>query len=138
MNDISSRMGEEYQGVEQLKPGRYDNEHVDSDSVMHVISQERAPGRGGELGPPRQVSADRGLADLDAEFEQLAVDAGERPKADSPGSSGGSDHGPRGSCWAVPGDVPAAASRGGSVCDASRSRRLPGLSWTPQARVVFG
>ena len=32
------------------------------------------------LGPPRQVSADRGLADFDAELEQLAVDAGSAPK----------------------------------------------------------
>ena len=31
---------------------------------------------GGDFGPPRQVSADRGLADLDAELEQFAVDAG--------------------------------------------------------------
>src|SRR5438445_11248099 len=48
-------------------------------SVRWVV-QEATPGRGGDFGPPRQVSPDRGLADLDAEFEQLAVDAGRAPK----------------------------------------------------------
>lgn len=73
-------MAEDDQGVEKLKPCRYDNEHVDGGKVMPVILQKRAPGRGGAPGPPRQVSADRGLADLDPELEQLAVDAGSAPK----------------------------------------------------------
>ena len=69
-------MAEDDQCVENLKPRRHDDKHVDGSGVMHVVVQERAPGRGGGLGPPRQVSADHGLADLDAELEQLAVDAG--------------------------------------------------------------
>ena len=80
MDDFSSLMAEDDQRVEKLKPCRYDNEHVDGGGVMHVIVQERAPGRGGDLGTPRQISANRGLADLDAELEQLAVDAGRAPK----------------------------------------------------------
>jgi len=71
---------EDDQGVEQLKRRRHDDEHVDGGGVVHVILQKRAPGRGGNLGPPRHVSADRGLADLDAELEQLAVNAGSAPK----------------------------------------------------------
>jgi hypothetical protein len=55
-------MAEDDQRVKNSKPGSYDNEHVDGAGVMHVIVQERAPGRGGDLGPPRQVSANRGLA----------------------------------------------------------------------------
>src|SRR6476661_9062040 len=73
------RAQEDDQGVEQLERSRHDNEHVDGSGVMHVV-EERAPGRGGGLGPPRQISADRCLADLDAELEQLAVDAGSAPK----------------------------------------------------------
>ena len=80
MDDVSSLVAEDGHGVEQLKRSRYDNEHVDGGGVMHVVVQERAPGRGGGLGPPRQVSADRGLADRDADLEQLAVDAGSAPK----------------------------------------------------------
>src|SRR5512139_1567997 len=80
MDDFSSLMAEDDEGVEQPKRRRYDDEHVDGGGVMHVILQERAPGLGGGLGPPRQVSADRGLADVDAELEQFAVDAGSAPQ----------------------------------------------------------
>ena len=54
--------------------------HVDGGGVMQVIVQERAPGRGGDLGPPWKISANRGLAYLNAEFEQLAMDVGRAPK----------------------------------------------------------
>jgi hypothetical protein len=47
---------------------------------MHVIVQERAPGWGRDLGPPWKISADRGLAHVDAELEQLTVDAGRAPE----------------------------------------------------------
>jgi hypothetical protein len=40
MDDFSSLMAEDNQGVEKLKPCRYDNEHVDGGGVMHVILQE--------------------------------------------------------------------------------------------------
>src|ERR1700682_3606923 len=80
MEYFSSLMAEDDQGVEKLKPCRHDNEHVDGGSVMHVIVQERAPGRGGDLGPPWKISANRGLAHVDAELEHLAVDAGRAPK----------------------------------------------------------
>jgi hypothetical protein len=114
-------VAEDDQGVEQLKRRRHDNEHVDGGGVVHMVVQERAPCRGGGLGPRRQVTADRGLADLDAELEQLAVDAGGAPQR---------------VClpiWrirsrisrlipAFPGGVIAAASRGGSLDDASRAR----------------
>jgi hypothetical protein len=80
MDDGSSLVAEDDQGVGKLKCCSYDNEHVDGGGVMHVIVQERAPGRGGDLGPPRQVSANRGLAHFDAELEQLAMDAGRAPK----------------------------------------------------------
>ena len=80
MKDISSLVTQDNQGVEKLKSCRYNNEHVDGGSVLHVIVQERAPSRGRDLGPPWKISANRGLAHLDAEFEQLAMDAGRAPK----------------------------------------------------------
>src|ERR1700694_2868752 len=80
MDHSSSLMAEDERGVENPKPGSYDNEHVDGGGVVHVIVQERAPGRGGDLGPPWKISANRGLAHVDAELEQLAVDAGRAPK----------------------------------------------------------
>src|SRR5512139_831026 len=80
MDDFSAPMAEHDQGVEKLKPYRHDNQHVDGGGVMHVIVQKRAPGWGGGLGPPWKMSANRGLAHVDAELEQLAVDAGRAPK----------------------------------------------------------
>jgi len=80
MEDGSSLVTEDDQGVEQLKRSCHDNEQIDGGGFMHVVVQERAPGRRRGLGPPRQVSTNRGLADLDAELEQLAVDAGSAPK----------------------------------------------------------
>jgi hypothetical protein len=45
---------------------------VDRRKVGQMVVQEATPGRGGDFGPPRHVSPNRGLADLDAEFEQLS------------------------------------------------------------------
>jgi hypothetical protein len=45
---------------------------VDRRKVGRMVVQEATPGRGGDFGPPRHVSPNRGLADLDAEFEQLS------------------------------------------------------------------
>ncbi len=80
MDDFSPLMAENEQRVEQLKPCRYDNKQVDGGGVMHVIVQKRAPGRGGGFGPPWKISANRGLAHVYAELEQLAMDAGRAPK----------------------------------------------------------
>jgi hypothetical protein len=121
-NDPSAVMTDDDQAVEQPERRGRNDEHVDGHGVAHVIAQEAAPGRGGDPGPPGYVSADSGLADLDAELEQLAVDGGERLKAGLPGSSGGSNHGSRGSFWAVPGGVIAIANRVESLCDATESR----------------
>jgi hypothetical protein len=80
MNDSSSVMSEDDQGIEKLECRRCNNEHVDRRNVGQVVVQKATPGRGGDFGPPRQVSPDRGLADLDAELEQFTVDAGCAPE----------------------------------------------------------
>ena len=48
------------------------HKHVDRRNVGQMVVQEATPGRGGDFGPPRHVSPNRGRADLDAEFEQLS------------------------------------------------------------------
>src|SRR5450759_2345812 len=119
MNDSSSVMSEDDQGIEKLECRRCNNEHVDRRNVGQVVVQKATPGRGGNFGPPRHVSPDRGLADFDAELEQFAVDSGRPPRAGWPGSCGGSDHGSRRSSWVAPDGVTAAASRAESLCDAT-------------------
>ena len=76
MDDSSSVVAEDDQGVEKPKRRGCNNEHVDRRNLGQMVVQEATPGRGGDFGPPRQVSPDRGLADLDAELEQFAMNAG--------------------------------------------------------------
>jgi len=73
-------MSEDDQGIEKTKTRGCHNEHADRRNVGQVVVQKAAPGRGGDFGPPPQVSPNRGLADLDAELEQFAVDAGGAPE----------------------------------------------------------
>ena len=68
------------QGVEQPERRGGDYEHVNRRNVWKVVPQEASPGRGGGLGPPRHPPPDRGLADLDPEFEQLPVNARRTPQ----------------------------------------------------------
>src|ERR1035441_10658007 len=45
-----------------------------------MVVQEATQCRGGDFGPPRQVPPDRGLADLDAELEQFAMNVWGAPE----------------------------------------------------------
>ena len=80
VNDPSAVVTDDDQAVEQPERRGRNDEHVDGHGVAHVIAQEAAPGRGGDLGPPGYVSADSGLAHNDTELEQFAVDAGRAPE----------------------------------------------------------
>ena len=80
MDDSSSVVAEDDQGVEKPKRRGCNNEHVDRRNLGQMVVQEATPGRGGDFGPPRQVSPDRGLADLDAELEQFVMNAGCAPE----------------------------------------------------------
>jgi hypothetical protein len=48
--------------------------------MSQVVVEEAPPSRGGVFRPPSQVSANCGLADLDAKLEQFAMDAGRAPE----------------------------------------------------------
>jgi hypothetical protein len=80
VNDPSAVVTDDDQAVEQPERRGRNDEHVDGHGVAHVVAQEAAPGRGGDLGPPGYVSADGGLAHNDTELEQFAVDAGRAPE----------------------------------------------------------
>jgi hypothetical protein len=73
MDDSSSVVAENDPGVEKPKRRGCYNEHIDRRNLGQMVVQEATPGRGGDFGPPRQVSPDRGLADLNAELEQFAM-----------------------------------------------------------------
>lgn len=80
VNDLSSVVAKDDPGVEQPKRRGCHNEHIDRGHVGHVVLQKGTPARGRDLGPPRQVSPDRGLANRNSELEQLAMDPGRAPK----------------------------------------------------------
>ena len=80
VNDPSAVKPEHDQGIEQPERRGDNDKHVDRRNVRQVIVQEAPPGRGGDFGPPRHPSSNRGLADLDAKLEQFPVDAGRPPR----------------------------------------------------------
>jgi len=63
------------QCIQDPKRRGRDNEHVDRHGVGQVVVQKATPSRGGGLGAPWQIPPDRGLADIDAELEQFAMEA---------------------------------------------------------------
>ena len=72
-------MGQYQEHVKNLETDGGDSKEVDRDQLLDVILQERAPGLRRRLATAHHVFADAGLADVDAELEQLTVNAGCTP-----------------------------------------------------------
>src|SRR6516164_11107825 len=66
--------------VQHLKPNGWHREEVDRYHTFDVILQERPPGLRRWLAASRHIFANAGFADVDAEFEEFAVDARRSPK----------------------------------------------------------
>ena len=79
MQDAASVMGQHQKHVKYLEADRRHREEVDGDQLLGVILQECAPGLRWGLGGAHQVFADAALCDVDAEFEEFAMDAGCTP-----------------------------------------------------------
>jgi hypothetical protein len=75
MDDFSPVMVKHDQGIQDPKRRGRDHEHVDRHGVSQVVVQKAAPSWGRGLGASRQIPPNRGLADIDAELEQFAMDA---------------------------------------------------------------
>src|SRR5712691_10473189 len=84
MNNPSAIDAEHNQGIKQLERRAGDYKHVNRRKLGQVIAQKAPPGRGGDPGPPRHPSSNRGLADLDAKLEQFPVDTGRPPQRVGP------------------------------------------------------
>src|SRR5215472_5642363 len=65
--------------VQDLEPDGRHRKEVDRSHCLHVVFKEGPPGLGRRLAATHQVFADTGLADVDAEFEQLAVNPRRSP-----------------------------------------------------------
>src|SRR5258708_37856083 len=80
MHDPSSVVSHNQEHVQDLKPDRRHSEEVARHHGLDVILQEGPPRLRRRLPTAYDVLAHAGLADIDAEFEQFAVDAGRAPK----------------------------------------------------------
>jgi len=72
-------MGQYQKHVKDVETEGGDSEEVDGDQLREVVLQESVPGLRRRPAAAYHVFADTALADVDAEFEQLAVDAGRTP-----------------------------------------------------------
>ena len=79
-HNLSATVSQDDHDVEQSKRGRHRDEHVDGGDADCFVAQEAAPCRRRRSDPSHHVLCDRGLADLDAELQELAVDTRRTPQ----------------------------------------------------------
>jgi hypothetical protein len=63
-----------------LERNRPNHKQVNRRNPFHVIADEGLPALQWPISPRHHVDRNRGLGDLDAEFEQLAMDLGGAPE----------------------------------------------------------
>ena len=76
----SATVSQDDHNVEQSKRDRHGDEHVDGSDADCFVAQEPTPGRRRSSDSSHHVLCDRGLADLDAELQKLAVDTRRTPE----------------------------------------------------------
>src|SRR5260370_42596299 len=80
MHDSSAPMRQHQKHVEDLEPDGRHGEEVDRHHALQVIVEERPLGLGRRSSVADHVFTNTGFADLDAELEQLAMNAWSPPK----------------------------------------------------------
>jgi len=75
-HNLLAVVGQNDHNIEQPKRRGHHNEHIDRGDAGGLIAQKATPGRRRRPSPSHQILGNRGLADLDTELEQLAVDPG--------------------------------------------------------------
>src|SRR5260370_39658985 len=79
-NKVSAGQPDDDQAVEQIKANGWNNEQVHGGDVRRVVTQEGAPSVGRRSTSLDHVLRDARLSDLEAELEQLAMDARRTPQ----------------------------------------------------------
>src|SRR4249919_934359 len=77
---VSAGQPDDDEDIEQIEANGRDNEQVHGGDVRRVVTQEGAPSLGRRSTTLDHVLRDAGLSDLEAELEQLAVDARRSPQ----------------------------------------------------------
>jgi len=68
-------MGQHQKHIENLEADCGHSEEINGDQLRHMVLQERSPSLGRRFCAPHHILADAGLSDVDAEFEQFAMNA---------------------------------------------------------------
>jgi hypothetical protein len=79
-DDTPAVMGEHEEDEEDTQAGGGYCEEIDRDQVPDVVVEEHPPGLGGLGTPLRHEGGHGALGDIDAELEELPVDAGSTPQ----------------------------------------------------------
>src|SRR5215475_3452695 len=72
-------MSQHQENVKNLEADRGDGEKIDGDQLLDKILEESAPSLKWQFMTAQHVFADAALSDVDAKFEQFAMDAGCTP-----------------------------------------------------------
>src|SRR5207253_2316111 len=80
-HNLPAIVGQDDHYIEQPKRRASHDKHVDGGNTLGLIEQEATPGRRRPASPSHHILGLRGLAYLDAELEQLAMDSGRPPGA---------------------------------------------------------
>jgi hypothetical protein len=80
VEDAATVMSQHREHVDDLEPNRRNREKVDRHQCLDVVSEECPPGLRRRLAEPDHVLTDAGLADVDAEFLELTVNARRPPQ----------------------------------------------------------
>src|SRR6267143_2731988 len=80
VHDLAAMLQQDHEHVEQTKGCRRHDEEVDRDKVGEVVVEERSPGLRGRLRAPRHEPGNGALRNLEAELEQLTMDARRAPE----------------------------------------------------------
>jgi hypothetical protein len=80
VDDAPAVVGEDDEDEEDAEASGGHGEEVDGDQVAEVVGEERPPGLRGLGAPLRQEPGDGALGDVDAELQELPVDAGSTPQ----------------------------------------------------------
>src|SRR5260370_6345423 len=79
-DEVSARQPDDDEGVEHVEANGWGNEQVHGGDVRCVVTQEGGPALGRRAASLDHVLRHAGLSDLEAELEQLAMDARRTPQ----------------------------------------------------------
>src|SRR5260221_10739545 len=79
-NQVSAGQPNDDEDIEQIEANGRDNEQIHGADVRCVVTQEGAPSLGRRSTSLDHILRDAGLSDLEAELEQLAMDARRSPQ----------------------------------------------------------